>query len=198
MTLQRAVLEISGDIDNTSVDGEFHMVGNLTAGESVQPRFLLGNQLPNWNTTVQGILGNAGRRGLYKDQGAGLHTFEFEFKGWEGAVDKDGNNVPWGDTTKNAPSVYNATGADPITQIQVLNNYIRWINIDSFQPAKLRIGEYDPSGLSGFADHLNVAPQQTRGLKASEDYSQFTGTMTVVEVERMDVAIEAASRVPWP
>lgn len=199
MTLHRAILEISGTINNTSVNSEFHMFGNVQVSEGVTPRYIVGNAFGNINSVFQDAFANQpGRRGFFADAGAGDHTFEIQFLGWEGATDANGSDVPWGDTSKTSPSLYNATGADPLTQVQVLMAHLRWITFDSLGPATLRVGEYDSSGLSDFPNSIDVVPQEARGIKASEDYQSFDGTMTLVEVERGDIAIEALDRLSFP
>lgn len=195
MTLHRAILEIDAQFKGKTVTGEFNMVGNLTVSEQTRLDYVAGNTFGKLNAITQRLTGNPSRRGIFIDLGAGAHTFEVEFNGWEGAVDSDGNDVTWGDPSESSPSIWNATGADPFTQLQVFHRYLSETTIDSINPARLYTGEYHSTGLNNFEDVLYVAPQNPRGTHASEDYSTFDGMFQFIEVERLDTVLDAKERL---
>lgn len=194
-TLNKAVLEITADPDNDGSEetGTFEMVGNATVGEEVQVDYQLGGAGDTVNSIVQEYLFDKQhrRRGVFLDLGAGSHIFEIDFNGWEGAVDQDGNPLKWGDGSGSLPA--DATGEDPLTQMQIFNQYLRTGTTDSLNPATLKIGQYHPDG--ALDDKLDVAVQGPKHVHAAEDYSTFDGTVTCVEVERLDIAIDVLERL---
>jgi hypothetical protein len=197
MTLHEAVLEVDCDVDDDGNEetGEFHMVGNVTVTEQTQMQYSVGDVGQTVNSVFQRITDNPTRRGVYIDLGEGNHIFDIQFDGWRGAKDSSNVSVTWGDPSKPSPSIANATGEDPLTQMQVFHQYLRKTVIDSLNPARLRVGEYDSSGLSGFADELYVVPQAPQMSHQAEEYSTVTGNMQLFEVERLDTVLDAKERL---
>lgn len=200
MTLQRAVIELpdSEVAGKSNLNPEFHLVGNLSVTEQIRPDYLLSDELSNTNAVFQNLLGNPVRRGIFKDEGAGSHVFEMQFTGWEGATDAQGNDVTWGDPNESEGTVWNATGANPVRQMNVFMHHFRETTNDSFDPAVLRTGEWDSSGLSNLADKLYVAPQSVRITHVAEDFSTIDGAFTFIEVERADIVIDAFEAFGFP
>jgi hypothetical protein len=190
-SLDRAVLEIDADIDgdgNTET-GVFHMVGDLEIQQIVRPSPILGPELGNIASAIRRIItdGEANRKGAYVDIGAGRHAFEINFLGWEGAQDSEGNDLQWGNTgDPNNLTIGDATGADPLVQMQVFHRYIQVGVIDSFSPARLYVGEYADgtygmNGLYSDAAPLGVILEINNGVRTTENPESYDGSITAVE-----------------
>jgi hypothetical protein len=187
--LDRGVLELTADVDGDGTDetGAFHLVGNVTVSEEVEKDFIFDNTASGLVSLVSDLsdVDIEPRKGFYLDIGAGAHVFEIEFRGWEGA-----NAVPWGDGSGTYPA--DATGEDPLRQMQCFLKYLQLSTTDSFSPATLRIGEYADGtyGANGAFDPLEVAVQGPRNTHTAEEYSTFDGTFTAIEVLRLNEPID--------
>lgn len=177
MTLQRAELTLSADVDNdgTQEDGVFVLEDDITIQPQVRTGFLIGGRGSEANSIIQDNAGGgtSSRAGLYLDLGGGQHVIEIEFSKWEGAPQQWGNT---GDDTELTQG--DATGADPITQMGVLMRYLTVGTYDSVQPATLEYGEYSDSGLYSPLDVVIEGPQVRR---SAEDGSWIDGTLTCIE-----------------
>lgn len=213
MTLQTPVLELNVDIDDEGGElsehletGVFMMAGNVEVNERVEVRYPLGPELTKLNSIITSESGTkgAGRRGYYLDLGDGRHVFEINFLGWEGAIDSDGNAVPWGDTSEPSPSIYNATQADPTTQINVFQNYLRLGQFGSdTRHAHFRWGEYSDGtyardGEDGlYEDYLPVAPISASFNRTSEQPVAYDGSITLIEMASWETLVDALANVQW-
>ena len=202
MTFNRAVLELDADVDGDGSDetGVFTMVGNLEIQEVVDPQPILDNAAGNISSVIESILnaGEAGRRGVFVDLGAGAHVFEINFIGWEGA-EIDGTSVQWGNTGDSGIlTEADATGADATTQMQVFHRYLLAGTFDSFSPARLYVGEYADGtyGSPGiYSDHapLKVMIQTNRGVRTSENPKTFDGSIQLIEVLDLSGTLDGQS-----
>jgi len=147
----KAVLEIDVQDQNGSTrTGVFVLQEDLQQSGSVSKRFLLSNRGQYIREAVDigtEILSDElndtdfeDRRGYHVDGGAGTYAQSLAAK----AGDRD---VQWGDgsTDPDDPSdvtKYDATGADPIAQKQILEWYISQSGTDSRGQCRLYIGEW--------------------------------------------------------
>jgi hypothetical protein len=199
-----ARLEIEADIDGDGniETGVFSLVGNLEITEGIRTGYIVNGRGSTVNSVTSSLLadGEAKRRGFYLDLGGGQHTYEISFTGWRGAYyeNDQGNRVPvqWGNTGDDSQlTVGDATGEDPVTQMQIFFNYLRTAEIDSRRPARLQVGQYHPDGV--LDDHLQVVVESPRGSHVARDYSTWDGTITLIEAEALGETVDAAVREEW-
>lgn len=220
MTLHRATLELDADVDpgaSGKETGMFEMVGDLEVSESMNTMFFIASgQGSTVNAVTSGTIDAisdllnsdteiTNRAGFHLDLGGGQHQFELNFLGWEGATDKDGNNVQWGDPNRPI-GVANATGEAPLTQMQCLMEYLRIGEFDSRYPhARLRFGEYsggtDPAGNaypSGLYDeYIHVAVKNINMTRVAGEEVSFNGSLSLEETKNWTAAIDAVGRIEW-
>lgn len=210
--LQRAVLELDANVD-PGTDGKdtgvFEMVGNLEVQQGIETDYLLfSGQGSTLNAIMSGTADQIGdffgsdpeetnRAGFHLDLGGGRHTIDLNFNGWEGAEDQHGVPLQWGDTgNPDEVTPGDATGADPLTQMNVLNQYLRIGEFDSRYPhARLRFGEYDENGM--YDDYLHVAVRRNNVNRVAEDPISFDGSITLEETNNWTSAIDAIGKVEW-
>ena len=209
MTLQRAILELDADVDpNTSGmdNGQFEMVGNLEVDNIITPSFIVGGTGTTINGIIQSTLDSAGelvgiedalppqkRAGLHLDLGGGRHQFQLKFIGWDGATDSNGNDLTWGDPSAAEGTAANATGESPLRQMQVLARYLKIGEYDSrADNARLKFGEYSPSGL--FEDYLHVAVNNSNFNKRAQQENKFDGVISVSETIDWSRALDTFKR----
>jgi hypothetical protein len=127
----------------------------------------------------QDVQGEGKRQQGRIDTGGGPHTTTIRLRNWKGSSDR------WGATDGSA---WDAGGADPRTQLQVLDNALRSIKLDSTAPLVLETGEYSSSGRF---DPIDTAPTQS-GLEfdVDEDVSTFRGELSLVDVISLQQAID--------
>lgn len=178
MTLQKAKLTVDADVDGdgSAETGIFEFEGNLNITTGIRTGFIIENRGSTINSVVSSNIGNgeSKRRGVFLDLGGGTHYVEVNFRGWEGSPGQ------WGDDgTDDGVSKTDATGAGPVSQLDVLKKYLLVGEFDSRGPATLEYGEYSSSGVYEPLDVVVEAPQST---KAAEDGSWFDGSITFLEV----------------
>lgn len=193
--LQRAKLEIDADVDGDGADesGVFEMVGNLSITPGLRTGYLVGGRGSTILSIIanQANLGESKRRQFFVEAGGGAHSIEINFRGWKGAVDENGNAVQWGNTGSGG-TVADATGEDPISQIDVLMQYLLVGEIDSRNPATLKYGEYSNQGRYSPLDVVVEGPQFTR---AAEDGSWFDGSMVLISAADLNELWDAAEQL---
>lgn len=197
MTLQYARLTIDGaSPGGVDATGVFEFAGNLEVVPGLRTGYLIGGRGSTTNAVVSSLIGSgeSKRKGVYLDLGGGTRQVDINFWGWEGAkVDLDGDgtkeDLQWGDTgDPSTTTVSDATGADPITQMDCLMEYLVTAEIDSRNPATLEYGEHHSAGLYDPLDVVVEGPQFTR---AAEDGSWFVGQMTFLEAISGDEVLDA-------
>ena len=199
MTLQYARLTVDGSPGGQSATGIFEFAGNLEIVPGLRTGFLIGGRGSTFNAVVAETLRDqdSNRQGVYLDLGGGTRSVAINFLGWKGAqvdLDGDGSTEPlqWGDTGNDSQvTVTDATGADPITQMDVLMEYLVTAEIDSRSPATLEYGEHHDGGLY---DPLNVVIEGPQLTRAAEDGSWFTGQMTFLEAVDADQILDGQQR----
>ncbi|MBX0325799.1 hypothetical protein EGH21_22535 [Halomicroarcula sp. F13] len=188
--LNKAVLVVEADVDGdgTAETGEFHMSGNLKITPSIRTGYLIGGRGSTVNSVASSTSGSdqAKRQGFYLDLGGGARLYEIEFDQWEGSDDQWGNT---GDSS--SVSQTDATGAAPMTQLEVLMEYLAVAEIDSRNPATLRCGEHHANGLY---DELDVAVEGPQGTRSAEDGSWWSGNITLVTLQSLEKTIDGASQ----
>jgi len=188
MTLNGAKLRISADVDGDgeTEDGIFSMI-DVEVSPSIRTGYLIGGRGSTVNNIISESVGagDSKRQQFFLEGGGGAHTIELSFQNWEGA---DGT---WGDPSEPAGSEANATGESPISQIDVLMQYLLTAEIDSRNPATLEYGEYSSSGRFDPLAVVLEGPQMTR---AAEDGSWFDGSMTCIAAADIQDVFDAASR----
>ena len=201
--LNKIVLEISADVDEdgSEEDGVFMMQSNASWSEQVEIGYILGGAGSQVNAVFQNLTGGSElRKGVFVDIGGGSHIMEIQFTGWTGAVDEDGNNLQWGNTGNDSTlTVSDATGAEPLEQIAVLNRYLLKSLHGSFKPATLYAGEYADGtyGDNGIFDPMKVAIQSPRQTHQAGDYSTYDGSMTCVETIDLSGSLDGLSQLDY-
>lgn len=192
--LQRAILKIGPvDVDGDGNDetGEFHMVGDLEVTPGLRTGYLVGGRGSTILSVIANLsgLGESKRRQFFIEAGGGARTTEVSFRGWEGAIDGNDDPVQWGDSDTVERTKTNATGQDPITQIDVLMRYLEIAEIDSRNPAVLEYGEFSSKGLYEPMDVVVEGPNMTR---AAQDGSWYTGSVMMISAADINELWDAA------
>lgn len=189
MTLHKAILTVEADVDGdgSTETGEFHMAGNIEVVPSLRTGFVLDNRGSTINSVVSSTVGSgeSKRQGIYLDLGGGVRSVEVSFEGWEGSAER------WGDTGDGGPTKADATGEDPLTQLEVLFQYLSVAEIDSRNPATLEYGEHHGGGLY---DPLDVVLESPQGTRTAENGSTFSGTLTFLSVQAIGDVIDGPNR----
>jgi len=134
-------------------------------------------------TDATDIQGDGQRQQVRLDLGGGLHITEIDLSQYAGSSDR------WGATDG---SKWDATGADPITQLQTLDNAIRRTRIDSESPATLHTHEYSSSGRF---EPLQVAPLETPvSFDRDEQASTFRSQLRFVDIASVQRVLDAAEQ----
>lgn len=195
MTLDKAILKVSADVDGDGAeeDGEFHMVGNLEIQPGLRTGFIVDGQGGSVNSVIASLLGDgqSKRQAFYLDLGGGAHVVEIQFRGWEGAT-VDGSNLQWGNDASQSKTQASATGQDPLTQIDVLMRYLTIAEIDSRNPATLEYGEYSADGLYDPLDVVVEGPTMTDAAQDGPSY--YDGTMTCISTADLTDMYDAKQR----
>lgn len=194
MTLKTdAVLTVDADIDGdgSAETGRFVMEDNIDIRPGLRTGFLLDNRGSTVNSVLSSFADDrtqqtgeatSKRKGVYLDLGGGVRSVEIEFTGWTGS------NVQWGNTgDSSSKTVGDATGAEALSQLEVLFRYLEIAEIDSRNPATLEYGEHHPGGLY---DPMDVVLESPQGLRSSDDSSTFSGTLTFLSVQSLDEAVD--------
>lgn len=187
----RATLQIGG--------GTFEMAGSLTVTESIRTGYLVGGQGSSVWSFVGDLAGvdESKREQLFVDLGAGSHTVEISFEGWEGAQDADGNSLQWGDTgDPTTLTDTDATGAHPVAQMQCLIGYLKRNTADSFGAATLEYGQRTSDSSTVFGP-LEVAVEGPNIRKAFDEGRRMSGEMTLVSTADIREAIDSVVQNPW-
>lgn len=139
------------------------------------------------------------RRGFYIDAGAG--EWSIELNASLSAAEVKGGHLQMGNTgNPDALTKVDATGADPVTQAEVMQRVVRAARTDSQSPAKLHIGHYhdgayidsgDPGLFEGPLDV--VIPEGPRIVRASDSPSSVDIALTCIVTATVDGAIDAIS-----
>lgn len=115
------------------------------------------------------------------DYGGGVMATELRLQGWEGS------NLRWG--SGDGHSVTDATGENPITQLQLFAETFRRTRLDSTQAITLEVYEYSESGR--FAP-LEVIPEQPQlPFDPAEESSTFEASLTFLNVGDLEDAVDA-------
>jgi hypothetical protein len=188
MTLNKAILYIDSDVDGDGVDenGEFHFT-DVEVAPSLRTGYLIGGRGSTVNNIISQFAGDgeSKRKGIYLEAGGGAHIVELNVTQWEGSDDT------WGDPSEPVGSKANATGEQPISQVDVLMQYLITGNIDSANPAVLEYGEYSEQGRFS---PLNVVLEGPQLNRAADDGSWFTGSWTCVAAADIREKLDAQQR----
>lgn len=200
--------------------GKFVIVGDAEIQQDISVNFFMmsgqGSTLSAVTSstinTVSDIIADnpaeAARAGFHLDLGGGKHRIQINFTGWEGAqadVDDDGSleYLQWGNTgDETSVTAGDATGADPITQMNMLAQYIRLGEFDSRAVhGKLRFGEYsggnDPYGGSYsdgvFPDdnYIHVVVDRLVADRTSEDPESWSGSLYLTETKNWTAPLDS-------
>lgn len=200
MPQQYAELQLSADIDDdgTDEDATFVLAGDLEIRPLIQPDFLVGGRGSTISSLGSEVIGDGtGRQGYYLDFGGGVAGAEIAFRSWEGAsadIDDDGTeeDLQWGNTgDPSTDTVGDTTGADPITQISTLYQYLIVGTVDSRNTATLSYGEFSSSGLYS---PQNVVLANLDLSRVADDGSWFDGELTLYEARTFSGSIDAVKR----
>lgn len=189
--LQKAILTVEGDPDGDGnlETGEFHMAGNAEITPGIRTGYLVGGAAGNVNAFFGSLLGNGQSRqeGIFLGAGGGTREWEVSFRGWEGS------DLRWGDTG-NGGTATDATGEDPLTQIDVLLEYLSTADIDSRAPATLAYGQHWSGGRF---DEVDVVVEGPRMSRSAEDGSWFDGDFSFLAAADLAEVIDGAVRTPF-
>jgi len=195
MTTRYAELQLTGDPDGDGTDetGRFVFGGDLEVTPSVRTGYVAGGQQSQVNSIVANLVddGESQNQQFFVDAGAGAHTVQIQFRGWDGARKADGTPLQWGDTgDPDQLTATDATASSAVSQICVLMQYILTGTVDSRNPATLEWGEWATDGLYDPLDVVLEGPELT---KAAEDGSSFTGTLTLIAAADVEQAYDAVT-----
>jgi hypothetical protein len=79
-------------------------------------------------------------------------------------------------------------------------DYLNHASTDSFAPGRLYVGEWTDGtyGTQGiYNDYLNVAVEQPRGLKETEEFSTWNGSIMFIEIFPLDEPIDIIEQQEW-
>lgn len=188
-------------IPNVDVDGDgepetgVFVMRDVEIDFSVRTEFVVGGQGSKANAALAGLLdaGESTRKGIHLDAGTGDHAVEISFSGWRGSDEQWGNTGNAGELTPG-----DATGEDPVTQMQMLDRYLSVGEIDSRNPARLEVGQYTPGGVWDTSalgeDHLDVVVKGPENAYATDRPSTYDGTITCVETTDLSRPLDAKQR----
>lgn len=203
MTLGRVVAEMDVDFGGGGTTGVFHFYGDIQVEEQIRTGFLVGNRGSSVNAIIQDTAeaGEPKRKGAHVDAGGGQHALQLTFRGWEGATDKDGNDLQWGDDPSPGVSETSATGANATTQVNVFNHYLRVGTFDSRSPVRVRYGEFSDGTYASEAgvldDYLECVVESPSLTRDAEEGKTFTGSLTFVETLTASEAIDAIEKLDY-
>lgn len=199
MTLTEAqrtvVLKITGDPDGTGArTAEFHMKTAADNPPSIQygmeSQFFIDGRGGQILTLLNEILGDGGaiNKNVFLDLGGSVHRIEIDFQGFNGST------LRWGDTG-NGGTGTDATGDSALEQVQVLDNWLTTVRIDSFAQAgggtaTIEHGLYHPNGP---LDPLEVVPENPNMVYAGSAPGSFDGSLAFIEAAALDEAIDAVT-----
>lgn len=194
----RLTIDADVDGDGETEVGVFEMLADFEITPSVEQGFLTGGRGADvWSliTDILDVDDVAARKGAYIDLGDGLHTVEISFRGFEGATARDGTPLQWGDgssdpTDPTDVTKADATGCDPMTQINCLEQYAATGTVDSRNTAVLEYGQRHDGGVY---DPMPVVLDGPTLDRAAEDQSWFDGTITAISAIDFQDAIDALS-----
>lgn len=192
---RKVIVTVNGDPDGGGArDHIFEMVAGGDEGLSIRPYLRTGYLIAGRGNLVNTIIqeftdsGESPRKGFYFDAGNGEYIHEIDFQGWEGAQ-YEGQALQWGDTGDDSNiTATDATGADPITQIQILLYVIRNVQIDSRNPATLEFGQHSDGGV---LDPLDVVFEEPGAVHQGSTPSTFDGSLTCIEAASLEEAWDA-------
>lgn len=208
MLKNKAILTLpSGDIGspNDPVQGVFEFAADIEIAPSFRSGFLVGGAGAQINNVIQEGSGGDGAKGkgFFIDAGGGPHVVELQARGWSGARVPDTYNADgtidtykpaqWGSTGNPDTDDYgDATQEHPLTQLNVLEQYLRHIKIDSNSTATLEYGEFSSSGRF---EPLDVVLEGPQGVRSSDGPpSAFDFTLTCIEAQALDEVVSAVNR----
>lgn len=181
MTLiDNAVLELDNDItgDSTANNGVFEISSNLEVEQQVRTSFLLDNSIDRVLGALNELTGkddSVKRSGISVDVGGGQMSYQLTF------TEPTGGSNSWGD---GGSANTDATGDAARRKAEVLMRYIRTGTYGSVDPARLKFGEYNPSG--EYENFVPVAIQDVSVTVSAENEEQIEGRITLVEVGTFD------------
>lgn len=190
MTLQKAILTIEADVDGdgSTETGKFHMQGNAEISPGLRTGYLVGGRGSTANAVFDSLLGDGESRqqGVFLGFGGGTRIYEIKFRGWQGS------DLQWGNTG-NGGTAADATGEDPLTQIDVLLEYLSTADLDSRNPATLEYGEHY---VDGRFEPDTVVPEQPTFTRSAEDGQWFDGSMTLLSAADLTKAWDGQQQTP--
>lgn len=183
MTLTNKAYLVLDNTDQFGAEGVFELRNAEVAGE-LDREMLLGNrgQTLTGITSVLLDVGESGS-GYNVDGGAGRDVFTVE-----GEIVKTDTDPPrWGSDGGSLPA--NAEGEHPITQAQVLKNWVRTTTTDSFKAGKLHWGEWTDGRFSSsageFGEPVDVVVQSIRVQHPRDDPSASTASLELLRTSKL-------------
>jgi len=170
--------------DGAAETGTFVMRGNIEVTPTIRTGFLIDNKGSTINSVISDSAGDGEsiREGIYLDLGGGVRAVEVQFTQWEGASHQ------WGNTGDDSEvTVADSTGEGPLTQLDMLMQYLAVAEVDSRNPATLEYLEHHSNGLY---DPMDVVMESPQGTKSAQDGSWFTGKITFLSVQSIERAID--------
>lgn len=196
---ERATLTLEAEFDGAQREGVFEMVGGLTIQEGIQQDFIFGQRGSAVNSVISSLSGDkeSKNKAFYLDLSTGQHTVDVAFRGWEGAYVGD-EDYQWGDVDG---GTYDATGEDPLSQVQV---FIRWLLLGEYDSrdnsesgtATLEYGQYSSESDTRF-DPLEVVIVGPQTRLDAEEPNGWTGDVTFIERASFEDALDAVEMPEW-
>jgi len=189
---REAIFEMLAGGEETGLVAAHHLeYGYITGGgtKSAAVTSTFNDQLGDGSNTKK----------IHTASGGAEHRVELDFQGWEGAKNPDtGEVLQWGDTGDDSSlTKWDATGEKPLTQMQVLVNWLRNLPVDSgtnptVGQATLEVGEYSENGVMS---PLNVVLDGPTVEYTSLRPSTFDGSITCIETVDLAGAIDVDLRL---
>lgn len=163
---------------------------NYTLTPELRTNLIVGDNTGDLGQSAVQAVQNAAKKqvtnyGIFtSNAGTGQRIFTLSFRVADGDT---ADNVTWGDTSVTpTPNAANATGESAFFRMQVLERYIATATEDSFNPARIRFGEYTSGGEFTDGDLEEdaiecVIENPSFTYDPTERPSEFTGEITFVE-----------------
>lgn len=200
MTQDYLSLEIDATFESGAATGIFEFgpadEGKLQIEEGIRTGFLVENVGDGALSILKEFLADGAplRQGFFVDVGAGTHYFEINFQCPGDTPKSDGSVHQWGSTADDTVlNEQSATGAGPIQQMQVFNNYLRTATIDSQSPARFSFGEYSSSGIMD-ESQLDVVLESPTAVLVNDEPSRFDGSFTAIAAQGTDFAADKTNK----
>lgn len=183
--------------------GEFHLIGPEYTDE-LDVQYLMddaGQKIREVINFIDDEADAGGQSGFSLNAGQGQDTVTFS---WDGGHERDeynGVDVQWGDGSAGTDQ-WDATGADTLTQAQVLKWWARNSRADSFRSqAYLHWGQWTDGSIDGdagfFGEPIVVTIQSLSLEKSDREPSTYSGRIELKRTQSASDLAESSESSPF-